>query len=281
MTTTTNTQNRSVELAADALNTLIKALEAGNSEALTNYLSVMARFYQYSWNNCLLISLQRPNATHVVGFHAWHKFGRSVRKGEKGIMILAPVIVKREASDEHNTTNDNATVQKKLVGFRAAYVFDVSQTEGAELPEFATVAGEAAQQIEMLKRFIHSRGIELRYDAAIAPAKGLSQGGRIAIAPGLTSADEFSALVHETAHEMLHRDERRKETTRTIRETEAEAVAFVVCKASGLDTNTAACDYIKLYNGDAATLSASLQFVQTTAAAILNSLEQAKEECAA
>ncbi len=122
---TTNTQNRSVELAADALSTLIKALEAGNSEALTNYLGVMARFYQYSWNNCLLISSQRPNATHVAGFHAWHKFGRSVRKGEKGIMILAPVIVKREISDEHSTTNDSATVLKKIVGFRAAYVFDV------------------------------------------------------------------------------------------------------------------------------------------------------------
>jgi hypothetical protein len=189
--------------------------------------------------------------------------------------------VKREGRDEPSTTIDNAAILKQLVGFRIAYVFDVSQTQGAELPEFATVAGDAAQQIEMLKRFIHSRGIELRYDAGIAPAKGLSQGGRIAIVPGLTSADEFSVLVHETAHEMLHRDERRKETTRTIRETEAEAVAFVVCKAIGLDTNTAACDYIKLYNGDAATLSASLQFVQRTAAAILNSLEQAKEECAA
>lgn len=157
----------------------MEALEAGNSEALTNYLSVMARFHQYSWNNCLLISLQRSNATHVAGFQAWNKLGRSVRKGEKGIAILAPVIVKREDRDERSTTTENAVLLKQLVGFRTAYVFDVSQTEGAELPEFATVAGDAAQQIEMLKHFIHSRGIELRYDAGIAPAKGLSQGGRI------------------------------------------------------------------------------------------------------
>src|SRR5947209_10229930 len=88
-------QNRSSELAADALKSLIAALEAGNSEALKNYLAVMARFHQYSWNNCLLIALQRPEATHVAGFHAWHKLGRFVRKGEKGIAILAPVIAKR------------------------------------------------------------------------------------------------------------------------------------------------------------------------------------------
>ena len=221
---TTNTQNRAAELAADALHTLIQALEAGDSEALTKYLSVMARFHQYSWNNCLLISLQRPNATQVAGFHTWHKFGRNVRKGEKGITILAPVLVKREVRDERST-DGNLTVLKQLVGFRIAYVFDVAQTEGKELPDFAIVAGDAAQYIEMLQQLIRSRGIELRYDATIAPAKGVSCGGQLAIMPGLTSAEEFSTLIHETAHEMLHRDERRKETNRTIRETEAEAEA--------------------------------------------------------
>ena len=76
----------------------------------------MARFHQYSWNNCLLISLQRSNATHVAGFHAWQKLGRSVRKGEKGIAILAPVIVKREGRDGPSTTTDNAAILKQLVG---------------------------------------------------------------------------------------------------------------------------------------------------------------------
>ena len=273
----TQNQNRSSELAADALKILIQALEAGNSESLKNYLAVMARFHQYSWNNCLLIALQGPGATHVAGFHAWHKLGRFVRKGEKGIAILAPVIAKRAFNDE--TKSEELTVQQ-LVGFRTAFVFDVSQTDGKELPQFATVKGDATQHLDELKSFARSRGIEVRYDAGIAPAKGVSYGGRVSILPELTSADEVTTLAHEIAHEMLHRDERRNQTNRTIRETEAEAVAFVVCSAIGLDTNTAACDYIKLYNGDAATLIASLNFVQRTAAEILNALETAEERAA-
>lgn len=268
----TQKQNRSAELAADALQSLIQALEAGNSEALTNYLTVMARFHQYSWNNCLLIALQRPGATHVAGFHTWHRFGRFVRKSEKGIAILAPVIVKREVKDEQAAKADSRILQQP-VGFRTAFVFDVSQTEGQELPEFATVKGDAGQYAERLKSFLQARAIELKYDASISPARGTSYGGSISILPGMTSAEEFSTLVHEAAHELLHRNERRHETSRTIRETEAEAVAFVVSKAIGLETNTAACDYIKLYNGDAATLSASLNFVQKTAVEILSALE--------
>ena len=160
--------------------------------------------------------------------------------------------------------------------FRTAFVFDVSQTEGKELPQFATVKGDATHYLPGLESFARSRGIEVRYDAGIAPAKGVSYGGRVSILPELTSADEVTTL----AHEMLHRDERRNQTNRTIRETEAEAVAFVVCSAIGLDTNTAACDYIKLYNGDAATLTASLNFVQRTAAEILNALEAVEERAA-
>ena len=275
----TQNQNRSSELAADALNTLIEALEAGNSEALKSYLAVMARFHQYSWNNCLLIALQRPGATHVAGFHTWHKFGRYVRKGEKGITILAPVTQKREMKDDQNS-DAAPKIYQQVVGFRTAFVFDVAQTDGNDLPKFATVKGDAAHRVESLKSFAQMRGIEIRYDENIAPAKGISYGGRISIMPDLTSADEVATLAHEIAHEMLHRDERRKETNRTIRETEAEAVAFVVCSAIGLDTNTAACDYIKLYNGDAATLSASLNFVQKTAAEILNALELVEERAA-
>jgi antirestriction protein ArdC len=96
----------------------------------------------------------------------------------------------------------------------------------------------------------------------------------------LSSADQVATLAHEIGHEMLHRDERRTQTNRTIRETEAEAVASVVCSAIGLDTNTAACDYIKLYNGDAATPTASLNFVQKTAAEILNALAIVEERAA-
>jgi hypothetical protein len=130
----------------------------------------------------------------------------------------------------------------RLVGFRSAYVFDVAQTEGQDLPAFATVKGNPAQHLERLKTLTASHSITIDYDASIAPARGVSRGGRITLMPNMPAAEEFSTLVHELSHEKLHRTDRRAETTKTIRETEAEAVAFVVCHAIGLDTNTAAAD---------------------------------------
>ncbi len=270
-----NTQNTTSEIASNALATLAAALEAGNSAALTAYLNITARFHKYSWTNCLLIAMQRPNATQVAGFRAWLGFGRHVRKGEKGIAILAPIICKLRAEPDPLQQDGSSTVQpiSHLVGFRSAYVFDIAQTDGQELPEFATVKGDPAQHLERLKDLTVSHSITLDYDASIAPARGVSRGGRITLMPNMEAAEEFSTLVHELAHEKLHRTDRRAETTKTIRETEAEAVAFVVCHAIGLDTNTAAADYIKLYNGDRATLSTSLQFIQSTATEFLTALE--------
>ncbi|HEX4772235.1 MAG TPA: ArdC family protein [Bryobacteraceae bacterium] len=269
-----NTQTRSSELAANALTILASALEAGDSQALTKYLSVMSRFRAYSWNNCLLISLQRPTATRVAGFHTWLKLGRHVRKGEKGIAILAPVLFRPANSQQQEAEADQPSSfpLQRVVAFRTAYVFDVAQTEGEILPEFASVNGDPAEKIDSLKAFVCSRGILLDYDSGIAPALGVSRGGSITLLPGLAAAQEFSTLAHECAHELLHRNERRPQTNKTIRETEAEAVAFVVCQAIGLDTNTAAADYIKLYNGDKATLSNSLQFIQSTAIDMLTAL---------
>jgi antirestriction protein ArdC len=269
-----NTQNATSDLAANALATLAKALDSGDSQALTNYLTVMARFHSYSWNNSLLIAVQRPAATRVAGFHTWLRLGRHVRKGEKGIAILAPVLCKVKPQQEQSEHDDQTATHtfQRLVGFRTAYVFDIAQTEGQELPQFASVKGDPDKNTEALKSFISARAIALDYDQAIAPARGVSRGGRITLLPGLPAAEEFSTLVHELAHELLHRDERRPQTNKTVRETEAEAVAFVVCQAIGFDNNTAAADYIRLYSGDAATLAASLHFIQSTATEILTAL---------
>ena len=106
----------------------------------------------------------------------------------------------------------------------------------------------------------------------------MSYGGRIAILPGQSKAEEFSTLVHETAHELLHKAERRTATTKTVRETEAEAVAFVVGKAVGLVNDTASADYIHLYHGNASLLTESLEVIQRTAVVILAALEPAIEE---
>ena len=274
-----NTETTASELASQALAQLSEALRAGKSEALTAYLKVMSRFTKYSWGNCLLISMQHPDATQVAGFHSWLGLGRHVRKGEKGIAILAPVICKkRQANDTREIKPEPhvESTERRLVAFKKTYVFAIEQTDGDDLPEFATVQGDPQHYLESLKSLVSANGITLEYNTAIAPARGMSQGGKITLLPEMLAAEHFSTLVHEYAHERLHKAERRTETTKTIRETEAEAVAFVVCQAIGLDTNNAAADYIALYAGDSATLAASLHFIQSTAAEIITALQSSE-----
>jgi len=134
------------------------------------------------------------------------------------------------------------------------------------------VQGNVSGYRERLIEYVESQGIKLNYSEKIAPAKGLSSGGRITLLTGMQPAEEFSTLVHELAREMLHRSERRTLTTKQVRETEAEAVAFVVCQSIGLETGTASQDYIRLWNGDAKLLQESLQVVQRTAAVILGAI---------
>jgi hypothetical protein len=255
-------------LSDSALTKLMQALEGGQSETLKAYLAVMSRFHRYSWNNALLIYMQRPNATHVAGFHAWLRMRRYVRKGEKGIAILAP-IVGRKKSVDGELLEDEQTV---VYGFKVAHVFDLTQTEGDALPKFAKVSGDPQDATERLKAFVARKSITLEYDERIRPAHGLSSGGKITLLPGLSSAEEFSVLAHETAHELLHRGERRSQTNHIVRETEAEAVAFVVSTAIGLDPGTSSSDYIQLHSGDKPTLAESLGFVQRTAAEILKAI---------
>ena len=226
-------------LSETAISRLMESLERGQSEALKLYLAVMSRFHRYSWGNILLIYSQRPDATQVAGFQAWLKMRRYVRKGEKGIVILAPMVGRKKSHAE--LTEDDQT---RLFGFRAAHVFDVTQTDGEPLPEFATVRGDPQDYTERLQQFVSGHQITLEYDNNIAPAKGLSSGGKITLLPNLAPGEHFAVLVHEVAHELLHGGDRRKETTHAVRETEAEAVAFVVSTAIGLDTNTSSSDYV-------------------------------------
>jgi hypothetical protein len=261
------------ELIAANIKLLIEQLEAGKSDALTNYLTAMSRFHNYSFGNVLEIARQMPTATRVAGFWSWKNLGRSVNAGAKGIRILAPIVgIKRKKDDEaeKDITKQNT---RTLLGFRNAYVFDISQTNGVDLPQMHHVSGDPGENIERLASFLKSQGIQLVYNPKIAPALGMSYGGRIAILPGQSKAEEFSVLVHEAAHEMLHKAERRTATTKTVRETEAEAVAFVVGKAIGLVTGSASADYIQLYHGNASLLAESLEVIQQTASVILSALE--------
>src|SRR5688572_14497803 len=135
------------KLTTESLNELAAMIDQGHSERLTSLLATMARFHRYSLHNVCLIVAQRPTATRVAGFHTWRTLGRWVRKGEKGIAILAPITARRrDEADEDE--------QRTVVGFRAAYVFDVQQTDGAQLPQPAEASGDPGDKVTALKAAI-------------------------------------------------------------------------------------------------------------------------------
>lgn len=266
------------QTAAEAITANVKALieqlEQGHSEALTAYLNAMGRFHNYSFGNILEIARRKPDATRVAGLYAWNQLGRKVRKGEHGIRILAPLIGVRRKNDHEAQKDITQQNQPVLVGFRNVYVFDISQTEGKELPALSgKVTGDVGECHERLIDFVTAQGIKLEFNDSIAPALGVSYGGKIILFPGQPTPEEFSTLVHELAHEMLHKAERRTATTKTVRETEAEAVAFVVCQSIGLNSGHASADYIQLYHGNASLLAESLEVIQRTSAVILSAIE--------
>ena len=152
--------------------------------------------------------------------------------------------------------------------FRAVYVFDLADTDGQDLPCIGETEGDPAGYTNRLKEFVAIRGIQLEYSDAIYPSQGLSSPGKITLLPGQSPAEEFATLAHETAHAMVHQQAGRAETTKYIRETEAEAVAYVVCESLGLQAQRSADD-IQLYSGSAETLAESLEHVQRAGSEIL------------
>jgi hypothetical protein len=256
------------QIANRAVEQLSQALQKGQTETLKNYLAAIGRFHRYSLRNVMLIATQNPVASYVAGYNAWRTLGRFVKKGEQGILILAPIVRAKNSSTEQTETDESSTP----VGFRAAYVFDISQTDGKELPTLNSVNGNPSEYRERLGKLVTDQGIVLEYSEDIAPARGRSSGGKITLLPGLSAAEDFATLAHELAHEILHRDQRRAQTTKRVRETEAEAVSFVVCSGIGLETGSAAQDYIQLYDGDSELLTESLEHIQQTATHILNAL---------
>ncbi len=255
------------QIAGNAIEELSHALEAGHSEKLKDYLGAMARFHRYSLHNIMLIASQRPDATHVAGFHTWKRLGRFVKKGAKGILILAPVVLREEAEPKQKDERN----ERVAIRFRAAYVFDMADTDGKPLPQFGSTEGDPSDRTQRLKEFLSSRGIHLEYSDAIYPAQGRCSPGKIAILPGQAAPEEFATLVHEVAHALLHQGEQRTQTSKSVRETEAEAVAFVDCEGVGLAA-TSSVDYIHLYDGNKETLAASLERIQHTSAEILTAI---------
>ena len=251
-----------------ALDQLASALDQGKSEQLKQYLAAMGKFRRYSLGNILLISFQRPGATHVAGYRTWQRLGRQVKRGEHGIRILAPIVRRKKKTDHKNDADE-----EDPVAFRGASVFDIAQTEGESLPEFAKISGDPAEHLERLKALVAEHGVALDYSDRLR-AEGLTSGNRIVLRSDLSPADEFSTLVHELAHVRLHfgDDKERRQSSKTVRETEAEAVAFVVSQAIGLEVVGASSDYIQLYSGDKDTLVRSLERIRADAGEILDGI---------
>jgi antirestriction protein ArdC len=261
------------QLVSAAAEQLLDALRQGRSQEMSEYLRIMGRFHRYSWGNQLLIAQQRPAASHVCGFRTWLFFGRHVRKGEKGIMILAPIVGKKKTDDD--LPEDGRKEQTQVYGFRTVCVFDYEQTDGDDLSSVLGVQGDAGEHLNVLFEFVWKQGIVVEFSAQIAPALGVSCGGKILLAPDYSEAETLATLVHEYAHESMHKSDLRTGTTKTVRETEAEAVAFAVCSGLGLDCGSSSSDYIGLYDGNADTLIASLEIVHKTACQILDALTPA------
>lgn len=184
------------QIASKAIEQLSQALEAGHSEGLREYLAAMGRFHRYSFHNVMLIASQRPDATHVAGFQTWKQLGRFVKKGAKGILILAPIVLRHEAESD----NREEETERTIIRFRAAYVFDVADTDGTPLPELGNAEGDPSCYTQRLTNFIASQGITLEYSDAIYPAQGQCSPGKIVLLPGQSAAEEFATLAHETGH---------------------------------------------------------------------------------
>jgi antirestriction protein ArdC len=274
----------SLTAKAESLNvTLTEAIEALASETdavkqnemFKAWLRSASRFYKYSWGNQLLIATQCPSATQVAGFNTWRSMGRFVQKGQKAIYIMAPIVRRiRETGEEQGENSDNTTNQRKsIAGFRAATVFDVSQTEGEPLPEApnhnATEGGQ--ELLPRLEAAVATFGVNLRYEAISGRAEGYSTGGLIVIEESHPVPAKCGTIAHELAHELLHQGTNAKKSTKQQRELEAEAVAFVVLDHYGMRSGSQF--YLHSYGVTGDMLTASMQTIAATARQIIDRID--------
>lgn len=271
-------REEAIKLVQSGFEQLESALKEGKSDDLMKYLTTMSRFHNCSFRNLVMIWSQREDATKVAGFRAWQKLGRTVKKGEKGIAIFAPMPFKQKHDDKREGKLNRADNDKRksdeevtMMGFKVVHVFDISQTEGDPLPEPSKVTGEVGANLERIQHVVVDSGIELKFEQ-LDGAHGYSVGGKVVIDRSLSDAEKFQTIAHELAHERLHQGERKAVATKTVKETEAEAVGFIVSQAFGLDSVTHCADYIQLYDGNADTLRESLSHIQKTAQWIIESM---------
>lgn len=252
---------------------MIKELENGvrqvlGSEDWKHFLDVMSRFHDYSANNCLLIMLQKPEATAVAGYKTWQKLGRQVRKGETSIKILAPTKHKKKVE------KDGEEKEVVWTTFHPVGVFDISQTDGEDLP---TICEELTDMVAdagvILAKLGDVAGIPVEYEDIQSGAKGYyAKAGKIVIKSGMSDAQTIKTLAHEVAHSILHKAGGEQEKAdRNTKEVQAESVAFLVCNGLGIRSDSYTFEYIASWSDgkEPKELLASMAVIQKTANTIL------------
>ena len=294
------TEKQKVKEITDKLEEGLK--ELFESERYKSYLSTMSKFHNYSINNTLLIAMQKPEATLVAGYQAWQKnFNRHVKKGEKGIRILAPAPYKiKEERDKLDPVTGEIMLDKdgmpqteeveiKIPAFRAVAVFDISQTDGEPIPELE--AKELLSTVEGYEDFIKALTYVAPAPIGFEDIPGSSKGyfnteeNRIAVQEGMSESQTLKTMVHETAHSMLHNKEVNKDVLapakdRNTKEVEAESIAYTVCQHFGIDTSEYSFGYIAGWSSgkDMNELRSSLDTIRKTASEIITGIEgQLKE----
>ena len=279
--TPSSVDRSSVDRLAQVHEQLAKAVEEIRSgEDWARMLAVQARFHSYSWGNCLLIKLACPEATKVCGYRTWQSLGRQVRRGERGIPILAPVVARAPAHDEENGRGDELDERRRVVrAFRVTFVWDISATDGEDLPEVKPVLleGDApAQLYERLAAQVTAAGYRLGR-ADCAPANGVTDflDHRVTVRPDLPDAAATKTLAHELAHVHLHAELGGRElaggTCRGRAEVEAESVAYLVCAMAGIESGSYSFPYVARWASDLSVVSETATRVTSCARAIAHS----------
>ncbi len=286
------TPEQIIELT-DKLEAGIKDIYASGRYA--EYLGMMAKLHHYSIRNSILIFFQCPSATMVAGYRAWKKdFGRQVKKGEKGICIFAPCPTKRYVEepviDAHTgkpVRDPDGTVKKAgrweiVTLYKVAHVFDVSQTEGKELPSLGVdeLTGDVDHFSILYERLTSISPVPVEVEDFPEAAKGYysSEEGRIVVKAGMSQVQTVKTLIHEIAHAKLHdpanvpKEERKG---RAQREVEAESVAYVVCQKLGIDTSDYSFGYLAGWSKgkELEEMRESLDTIRSAAADIIDAIQ--------
>ena len=272
-----------------------------NSDSYRNYLSTMSKFHNYSFNNTLLIAMQKPDATLVAGYKAWQKnFERHVNKGEKAIRILAPAPYKiKEERDKIDPVTQELLLDKDgnpqkeevevtIPAFRAVSVFDLSQTDGKPIPELA--AHELLSDVEGYQDMIRAveaiSPVPIELEEIAGDSKGYydREAKRIAVQENMSESQTLKTMIHEVAHSKLHSKEveqdEQKRKDRNTKEVEAESVAYTVCQHFGIDTSDYSFGYIAGWSSgrDTKELRSSMDTIRRTASELITGIEEQLQE---